>query len=457
MVHQLLAAVVIGSAGVVAAAATPFRIELVEEGSGWPVPLVRLRTTHQVGFVSDNAGVVAIDLPELFGREAWFDLEADGYQVPPDSFGARGFRTTIAAGGRHRVALRRTSIARRLGRLTGAGIYGESQKLGAEATWQESGVFGCDSVQTAVHRGRLHWVWGDTTLARHPLGIFQSIAATTAPSPLGRPEPPIRLVFDHVRAADGQLRGVTGFPGDGPIWLTGLVSLEDARGSPRLVATYARIRPPLEAVERGLCTWNDETATFERHTVVWQKTADAPREPPLPDGHAVRWREPDGREWVLCGDPLPTLRFPARFEAWADPSTWEVLEPQAAFAPSSGDTPVKPHRGSIAWNPFRDRWVTVFTESFGTPSAFGEIWYAEARSPLGPWGTAVKILSHGNYTFYNPCLRPELCPSDSKILLFEGTYSRQFADRPPATPRHDYNQVLYRLDLDDAALEPARR
>ncbi|MFM8892334.1 MAG: hypothetical protein ACKOTB_12060, partial [Planctomycetia bacterium] len=109
------------------------------------------------------------------------------------------------------------------------------------------------------------------------------------------------------------------------------------------------------------------------------------------------------------------------------------------------------------WNAFRDRWVTVFTESFGKPSPLGEVWYAEARSPLGPWGPAVKILSHVNYTFYNPCLRPELCPSDSRVLLFEGTYSRQFADRPPATPRHDYNQVLYRLDLDDPALEPARR
>lgn len=457
MVHQLFAAVLIGSAAVVAAAATPFRIELVEEGSGWPVPLVRLRTTHQVGFVSDNAGVVAIDLPELVGRETWFEVEADGYEVPPDGFGARGFRATPAAGGRHRVALTRTSLARRLGRLTGAGIFGESQKLGAEEAWQESGVFGCDSVQTAVHRGRLHWVWGDTTLARHPLGIFHSSAATTAVSPLGRPEPPIRLVFDHVRTADGQLRGVARFPGDGPTWLTGLVSLDDATGSPRLVATYARIRPPLEAIERGLCTWNEETATFERHTVVWRKSADAPREPPVPDGHAVRWRESAEREWVLCGDPLPTLRFPARYEAWADPSTWEVLEPQAAFAPASGDKPVRPHRGSIAWNTFRGRWVTVFTESFGTPSAFGEVWYAEARSPLGPWGPAVKILSHVNYTFYNPCLRPELCPSDSSILLFEGTYSREFADRPPATPRHDYNQVLYRLDLDDPALEPARR
>ena len=49
------------------ALAEPCRIEVVEKGSGWPVPLVELRTTHQVRFVTDNAGVIAFDLPELMG------------------------------------------------------------------------------------------------------------------------------------------------------------------------------------------------------------------------------------------------------------------------------------------------------------------------------------------------------------------------------------------------------
>ena len=96
-------------------------------------------------------------------------------------------------------------------------------------------------------------------------------------------------------------------------------------------------------------------------------------------------------------------------------------------------------------------------EHFGKPSAFGELWYAEAAAPTGPWGPAVKVLSHDNYTFYNPKLHPNLTPSDSPILLFEGTYTKQFADRPEATPRYDYNQILYRLDLDDPALAKAQR
>src|SRR5882757_6712440 len=73
-------------------AVEPCRIEVVEKGSGWPVPLVELRTTHNVRFVTDNAGVIAFDLPELMGRETWFDVFGPGYEVPRDGYGARGVR-----------------------------------------------------------------------------------------------------------------------------------------------------------------------------------------------------------------------------------------------------------------------------------------------------------------------------------------------------------------------------
>jgi len=150
------------------------------------------------------------------------------------------------------------------------------------------------------------------------------------------------------------------------------------------------------------------------------------------------------------------LRMSATFEAWEDPATWEVLKPQATLVSASDGAAVKPHSGSIAWNEYRGRWVTVFMEAFGKPSAFGEIWYAEAPAPTGPWGKAVKVLSHRNYTFYNPRLHPELTPAKSPVLLFEGTHSQTFADHPVPTPRYDYNQVLYRLDLDNAALRGAQ-
>jgi hypothetical protein len=435
----------------------PCRIEVVEKGTGWPVPLVELRTTHQMRFVTDNAGVIAFDAPELMGRETWFDVMGHGYEVPKDGFGYRGVRLTPEPGKTLEVELNRTIIARRLGRITGGGLFAESQKLGRELDWPESGILGCDSIQNAVHRGKLFWAWGDTTMANYPLGIFHMTSATTPVQPLATFEPPLRLKLDYITDPKGRPRGVATMPGDGPTWVSGYVSLPDKSGASRLVGVYVKIKPPLEAYEAGLCVWNDEKSTFEPLRVVWTKSDSQPKQPPIPEGQPAFWTDAQGKRWVLFGISLPTMRCPATFEAWQDSSTWEVLKPQEHLVSASGSKPVKPHSGSIAWNPWRKRWVTVFMEHFGKPSVFGELWYAEADAPTGPWGPAVKVLSHDNYTFYNPRLHPEFTAADSPILIFEGTYTATFADGPRPTPRYDYNQVLYRLDLDDARLEAARK
>jgi hypothetical protein len=471
----------------------PCRIQIVEKGTGWPVPLVELRTTHNVRLVSDNAGLIACDLPEVMGRETWFTVVGHGYEIPKDGFGYRGVRLVPEPGKTLKVEVTRTIIAKRLGRLTGAGMFAESQKLGLERDWRESGVFGCDSVQNAVHAGRMFWAWGDTTMPNYPLGIFDMSSATTAVQPLKSFEPPVRIEFNYFLETkyyvDGKPRprGVAKMPGSGPTWLSAYVSLPDKAGTPHLVATYVKIKPPLEAYECGLCVWNDRESSFERHKVLWNKSkpdaqaredrgppftslagasgfnvvtgnsGEAAKQPPAPDGHPAFWTDDAGKKWVLFGNPLPKLRLPATFEAWQDPATWEVLKPQESLPSAADGKPVKLHTGSIAWNPFRKRWVTVFMQAFGKPSAFGELWYAEADRPTGPWGKAVKVLSHENYTFYNPRLHPEFTPADSPVLLFEGTYTQEFADRPPPTPRYDYNQILYRLDLDDPALRAAQQ
>src|SRR5687767_14907734 len=117
-------------ASAVTAATVPCRIEIVEQGSGWPVPLVELRTTGHARFITDNAGVIALDAPELFGREAWFTVHGHGYEVPKDGFGFRGVRLKPESGKTLRLEVTRTIVARRLGRITGAGVFAESQKLG---------------------------------------------------------------------------------------------------------------------------------------------------------------------------------------------------------------------------------------------------------------------------------------------------------------------------------------
>src|SRR5580704_6830392 len=167
-------------------AVTPCEIEVVEKGSGWPVPLVELRTVNGVRFVTDNAGIVAFDLPELMGKETWLYVQSPGYEVKKDEFGNAGVRLKMEPGGHHRIEVERTIIARRLGRVTGAGLFGESQKLGKELDWKESGIVGCDTVQNTVYRGKLYWMWGDTMIAKYPLGIFDGTGATTLPQPLSK-------------------------------------------------------------------------------------------------------------------------------------------------------------------------------------------------------------------------------------------------------------------------------
>lgn len=74
----------------------------------------------------------------------------------------------------------------------------------------------------------------------------------------------------------------------------------------------------------------------------------------------------------------------------------------------------------------------------------------------------MKVLSHQNYSFYNPQVHAEFTSDDSPHLFFEATYTTLFAgpsnasslspSYPQATPRYDYNQILYRLDLDASVL-----
>jgi hypothetical protein len=417
--------------------------------------MVELKTVHQVRFVTDNAGRIAFDLPELMGRETWFAISSDGYEMPADGFGYRGVRLTPKPGERLSVEVVRTSIAKRMGRLTGAGLFAESQKLGLETDWQESGVLGQDSVQNAVHNGRMFWAWGDTSIARYPLGIFDMTSARTEIRPLVKFEPPLRLKLAYFTDEAGRPRGVAKMPGQGPTWLSGYISLPDKNGSAKLVATYVKITPPLEAYEAGLCVWNDDKEEFDHVRTIWTKSQAAPKPPPMPQGQPAIIEEA-GKKWALFGEALPRLRCPATFEAWQNSSTWEPLKPQESLVSAADGSTIKPHSGSIAWNAFRKRWVTVFMQVFGKPSAFGEIWYAEADSPFGPWGPAVKVLSHKNYTFYGPRIHPEFTRPDSPMLLFEGTYTQFLADRPEPTPRYDYNQILYRLDLDDPKLAPAQ-
>lgn len=437
-----------------AEAVTPCRIEVVEQGTDWPVPLVELRTTSDVRFVTDNAGVVAFDLPECMGRETWLSVEGHGYELPADGLGNRGVRFVPTPGGTKRIEIKRVNVARRLGRLTGAGIFGESQKLGERLDWKESGVVGSDTVQAAPYKGRLFWAWGDTGIFGYPLGIFNASGATTPWQPISSFQPPLALPYEYFRNVKGAPRGVEDIPHSGPVWVSAMVTLPDHNGGEHLVCRYAKIRGYLEEAEIGLAEWDDASASFKVLSVIWKK-ADGAARPPIPVGHAAFWQDPAGQRWVYFGEGLPRLRCPATYEDWKNPATWQpVKSTEHLLSAANGET-IAIASGGVAWNAWRQRWVAVVQQKFGKASPMGEVWYAEAAQPGGPWGPAVRVLTHHNYTFYNVTLHPELTRADSPMLLFEGTYTAEFSNHPVPTPRYNYNQMLYRLDLDDAALTPA--
>ncbi len=427
-------------------AAEPCRIEIIDKENGWPVPMVELRTTNETRHVSDNCGLIAIDDPDLLNRETWFTVKGHGYGVPKDGFGIEGVRATLKPGGKFRIEVERRNIAKRLDRLTGSGLFAEAEKLGIAPRQPESGVSGCDSVLTTRFGDQLFWLWGDTVLPGYPLGIFHSSAATTPLQPLKKFEPPLEIPFTYFRDESGKPRGVARMDGDGPTWLSGLTTLKGGH----LVATYSKIKGHLDESEIGLCAWDSKAAKFVAEKVLWKQGDGA--KPLVLQGHPVRWNDPAGKSWLLYGDPFPQARCPDDFESWKNPATWEKIPPPAPPKAAADGATIKPHRGSIAWSAFRKRWIAVFTQDFGKPSAFGEIWYAEAGSPLGPWESAVKILSHDNYTFYNPVIQSDLTPENSPFIVFEGTYTAEFADHAQPTPRYNYNQILYRLDLDDPKL-----
>jgi hypothetical protein len=113
---------------------------------------------------------------------------------------------------------------------------------------------------------------------------------------------------------------------------------------------------------------------------------------------------------------------------------------------------IEAHRSSVHWNNYRKRYIMIFTERGGSSSFLGEVWYTEAPSPEGPWQRATKIVTHHKYTFYNPLQHPFFDSADGHFIYFEGTYVNTFSGNPIATPRYDYNQIMYRLDLADARL-----
>ena len=143
-----------------------FKITVVDEQTGRGVPLVELRTVHDVRHFTDSNGIVAFHEPGLMGQTVYFHVKSHGYEFPKDGFGFRGRALEVKEGGSIVLKIKRLNVAERLYRVTGAGIYRDSVLVGQptplERPLLNGQVVGTDSVLNAVYRGKLYWFWGDT-------------------------------------------------------------------------------------------------------------------------------------------------------------------------------------------------------------------------------------------------------------------------------------------------------
>jgi hypothetical protein len=467
-------------------------VRVADAATGRGVPLVELETVNGLLFVTDNAGRVAFHEPGLMGREVFFTVRGHGYEVAKDGFGIAGARVTPRAGAVAEIKLTRKNVAERLCRLTGEGLYRDSVLLGhptPPASPHPGLVVGQDSVQAAVFGGKVYWFWGDTQRMSYPLGLFRTAGATTPHDPTF--DPAGGIPFDYFVDRSGFARAMMPLAEqpEGVIWISGVCVVPDATGQERLAAHYSRRKGLAGEFEQGIAVFDLAKAIFE-----------PARQLPLsetwrhPSGHPIPY-EADGTKWLLFGSPTPNVRVPATLEAVLDPARYETfactpsadgppvwrwqneqpptdskteigwvkegrIKPEhARFCPADAASPtdrVQLHSGTVRWNEHRKRWVLVAGQIGGKPSLLGEVWYAEAREPTGPFVVAVKVATHDKQTFYNVCHHAFLDRDGGRAIHFEGTYTNDFSGNPHKTPRYNYNQVLYRLDLDAPQLRAAR-
>jgi hypothetical protein len=481
------------------AAEKPFAIKVVDEETGRGVPLVELETTNNVLFYTDSNGLAAIDDPTLFGQKTFFHVRSHGYEFAKDGFGYRGKAVDVTPGGEATLKIKRINIAQRLYRVTGGGIYRDSVLLGKDVPIEHpllnAQVLGSDSVVNAVYKGKLRWFWGDTNQVAYPLGLFEVPGAVSELPSEGGLDPEVGVNLEYFIGEKGFARAVADMPGEGPTWIFGCVTVTDAEGREHMFAEYSKIKPPLTTYARGIVEWSDETERFE-------KVGDIDLNAPVQPGGQPLKHKTDGTEYVYFATPYPLVRAKAtpdgyknldQYEAFTclkegstldDPQldrdadgklkySWKRNTPAVnasaqqklvergvlkdgegllALRDVATGKPVLTHGGSVFWYEYRKRFVMIFVEGFGKPSFLGEVWYAEADSVVGPWVHAVKIATHDRYDFYNPKQHPYFDKNGGKTIFFEGTYTNTFSGNPVKTPRYDYNQMMYQLDLDDPRL-----
>ncbi|MBC8071786.1 MAG: hypothetical protein IAG13_25900, partial [Deltaproteobacteria bacterium] len=457
-----------------------FRIDVRDDETDRGVPLVFVESADE-RWVSDSGGHIAIDPLDLDAAPLEVTVWSHGYGFADDG----ALTLAVAPGDALEIAATRTLPAERLYRVTGGGSYRDTVLLGQDAPLAQPVIAGLvvgqDSVFTALHRGTLRWIWGDTTRPAYPLGNFHASGATSLLPADGGQGPELGVDLSYFVDASGFSRAMAPtetVPGEGVTWLGGLVSVPGDDGESHLHATFAMVRADFSKTRFGMLDYDDATERFV-DGVDFDLTAPEQR---YPHENAFIVAHDDG-DWVYYHAPV---RIPARSEALLDPSTYQSFTPYLDAAATQIDraddgraryqwrdggipyasadpalapvdaldvhildvqtgTAFEAHgNGSTEWNDFTGRWLRLITPRW----ALGETWLALSDTPMGPWVYATQVVTHTDYTFYNPRHHRLLDGEHGRRIYFEGTYTNTFSGNDDRTPRYDYNQVMYGVDVD---------
>ena len=481
-----------------------FQIRVVDEQTGRGVGLVELKTTGSIRYYTDSAGVVAFLEPGLMNRRVFFHVSSHGYEYPKDGFGYAGVALDVRPGGAAEIKIKRLNIAERLYRITGEGIYHDSVLLGLPVPIRQpvlNGlVVGQDSVQAIVYKGKVLWFWGDTSCPAYPLGLFRVSGATSGLPGAGGLDPGVGVDLTYFVGPDGFSKAMCPMPQapEGVVWIDGLMTAADATGRQRLLCHYTRLAGLGKPLEHGLAAWDDDKELF-----VKAGQFDMNRPWQCLKAHPISVSD-GGQEYRVFPEPLAMVRVRAdlasvagqdRYEAFTplapgsrydkaasklerDPAgklVWDwkadtepvnqaqeqellaagLMRPdEARYQVKDAQTgkPIILHGGTLAWNDYRRKWIMIALQISGPSSMLGEVYFAEADAPTGPWRQARKIVTHDRYSFYNVAHHPFFDQQGGRIIYFEGTYTATFSRTEDPTPRYDYNQIMYRLDLSDERL-----
>ncbi|WP_317890820.1 discoidin domain-containing protein [Paenibacillus arenilitoris] len=438
-------------------------------------------------------------------QTVFFHLSSHGYEVPTDMFGYRGQAVDVTPGGSATLTMNRINIAERLYRVTGQGIYRDSVLLGETPPIQEpllnGKVMGQDSVQTIEYKDKLYWFWGDTDRAAYPLGNFRVTGATSKLPGQGL-DLDVGVDLDYITREDGFVKSlVPPLPdGAGIAWIFGLMTVEDEDGEERLLAAYSTHTPDPNAY--GILIWSDVKQEFEQ---LVQFPGKSDWRYPGKDGQGTYYEDGGKGYYIFTQHTYPNLRVEAKMDAIVDYTQYESFTPLAPGTTydgantqlerdaegnlvwgwkkntqmltqerekelirlglietgderyfqlkdaDSGDE-IQLAQSSVEWNEYRESYVMIGQEKFGRTSLLGELWFAEAPAPNGPWKIAKRIITHDEYSFYNPSQHEYFIKDDGRFLYFEATFTNMFTEAP-AMPRYNYNQMMYKLDLANPELD----